>query len=194
MLKAVNITKKYGDLTVLENFSHEFAEGKVTAIIGKSGCGKSTLLNILMGLTAPDSGEVIQSEDSRISVVFQENRLCENLTAGANIRLVTDKRLSARELSEEFKAVGLADCENKPARELSGGMKRRTALLRALLAEYDVLFLDEPFKGLDGDTKQAVMEYCKAKTSGKTVLFVTHDEQECRFLADEIVSLGTADN
>lgn len=191
MLKAVNLTKKFGDLVVLENFSHDFAEGKVTAILGKSGCGKSTLLNMLMGLTQPDSGEVIRLDNSRISTVFQENRLCENLTAGANIRLVTGKRLSPRELSEEFKAVGLEGCENKPARELSGGMKRRTSLLRALLAEYDILFLDEPFKGLDGDTKQTVMEYCKAKSLGKTVLFVTHDEQECKFLADEIITLAT---
>lgn len=189
MLKAVNITKKFGDLIVLENFSHDFAEGKVTAVLGKSGCGKSTLLNILLGLMPPDSGEVIRSEGCRMSAVFQENRLCENLTAGANIRLVTGKRLSPRELSEEFMAVGLEGCENKPARELSGGMKRRTALLRALLAEYDVLFLDEPFKGLDGDTKQTVMEYCKMKTAGKTVLFVTHDEQECGFFADETITL-----
>ncbi len=190
MLKAVNISKKFGDIIVLENFSRDFAEGKVTAVLGRSGCGKSTLLNILMGLMPPDSGEVIRPENCRISAVFQENRLCENLTAGANIRLVTGKRFSSREISGQFKAVGLEGCENKPARELSGGMKRRAALLRALLAEYDVLFLDEPFKGLDGDTKQTVMEYCKAKTAGKTVLLVTHDEQECRFLADEMITLN----
>lgn len=190
MLKAVNICKSFEkDVTVLDNFSYEFAEGKTTAILGKSGCGKSTLLNILMGLLRSDSGEVIRSENCRISAVFQENRLCENLTAAANIRLVTGKRFAVNELSVEFEKVGLASCENKLVRELSGGMKRRTALLRALLANYDVLFLDEPFKGLDGDTKQIVMQYCKDKTIGKTVLFVTHDEQECSFLADDILRL-----
>ncbi len=194
MLKAINLCKKFGDLTVLENFSHDFSEGKVTAVLGKSGCGKSTLLNILMGLMSPDSGEVSRPENCRISATFQENRLCENLTAGANIRLVTGKRLSAREISEQFKAVCLEGCENKPARELSGGMKRRVALLRALLAEYDILCLDEPFKGLDDDTKQTVMEYCKSKTEGKTVLFVTHDEQECRFFADETITLNHIDS
>ncbi len=188
MLKAVNICKSFGkELIVLENFSYEFTEGKTTAILGKSGCGKSTLLNILMGLVPPDSGEAVIPENCRISAVFQENRLCENLTAAANIRLVTGKRFSLNELSAEFEKVGLADCANKPVRELSGGMKRRTALLRALLAVYDILFLDEPFKGLDGDTKQMVMRYCKEKTYGKTVLFVTHDEQECLFLADDIL-------
>lgn len=190
MLKTVDICKNFGEQRVLKNFSHEFAEGKTTALLGKSGCGKSTLLNILMNLMSPDSGEVVRPENCRISAVFQENRLCENLTAAANIRLVTGKRYSNSELAKEFERVGLGGCENKPVRELSGGMKRRTALLRALLAEYDVLFLDEPFKGLDGDTKRLVMKYCKEKTHGKTVIFVTHDKQECDFLSDEIITLN----
>ena len=189
MLKAVNVTKKFGDNVVLDNFTHEFAEGKVTAVLGKSGCGKSTLLNMLMGLTAPDSGEVALFEKQRISAVFQEDRLCENLTLSANIRLVTGKRFTKERVAEELAAVGLAECADKPVRTLSGGMKRRTALVRALLAEYDVLFLDEPFKGLDEETKRTVMEYCREKTRGKTVVFVTHDKDECAFLADEIVEL-----
>ncbi len=187
MLKAVQIRKSFGELCVLENFTHEFAEGKSTAVLGKSGCGKTTLLNILMGLQTPDSGEVVR--DGKISAVFQENRLCENLTASANIRLVTGKRLSKAQIAEELAAVGLSGCENKPVRELSGGMKRRTSLLRALLAEYDILFADEPFKGLDADTKREVMRYFKEKTSGKTVVLVTHDNDECEALADDIIRL-----
>lgn len=190
MLKAVNVTKKFGDKTVLDNFSHEFAEGKVTAVLGRSGCGKSTLLNVLMGLMSPDGGEVIRSENQRISAVFQENRLCENLTASANIRLVAGKRFSRERIAGELAAVGLADCADKPVRTLSGGMKRRTALVRALLAEYDALFLDEPFKGLDEVTKRTVMEYARGKTRGKTVVFVTHDKDECAFLADEVMEFG----
>ncbi len=189
MIKAVNIRKAFGDNVVLDGFSHEFSDGKVTAVIGRSGCGKSTLLNILMGLVQPDSGEVVFPEKRNISAVFQENRLCENLTASANIRLVTGKRLSKAEIASELAKVGLDGCENKPVRTLSGGMKRRTALIRALLAEYDVLFLDEPFKGLDMDTKQNVMTYCKDKIKGKTVVLVTHDMDECKFLADETVRL-----
>lgn len=187
MLKAVNIGKKFGENTVLECFSHEFAEGKATAVLGRSGGGKTTLLNVLMGLLSPDSGEVIR--EGRISALFQENRLCENLTAGANIRLVTGKRLSKKQIAAELAAVGLDGCENKPVRELSGGMKRRTAMLRALLAEYDILFADEPFKGLDEDTKNSVMRYFKEKTMGKTVVFVTHDKDECEELADEVIRL-----
>lgn len=189
MLKAVNITKKFGENTVLDNFTHDFADGKVTAVLGKSGCGKSTLLNVLMGLIKPDGGEVMRGEGERISAVFQEDRLCENLTASANIRLVTGRRYTRGEIAAELAAVGLGDCAEKAVRELSGGMKRRTALLRALLAEYDVLFLDEPFKGLDADTKLTVLDYCKRKTAGKTVVFVTHDKDECSALADEIIEL-----
>ena len=187
MLKAVNLTKKFGDNSVLDNFTHDFADGKVTAVLGKSGCGKSTLLNVLMGLLEPDGGEAIRGDGERISAVFQEDRLCENLTASANIRLVTGKRYTRGEIAAELAAVGLGDCADKPVRELSGGMKRRTALIRALLAEYDVLFLDEPFKGLDADTKRTVLEYCRRKTAGKTVVFVTHDKDECAALSDEII-------
>ena len=187
MLKAVNLTKKFGDNSVLDNFTHDFADGKVTAVLGKSGCGKSTLLNVLMGLLEPDGGGVIRGDGERISAVFQEDRLCENLTASANIRLVTGRRYTRGEIAAELAAVGLGDCADKPVRELSGGMKRRTALIRALLAEYDVLFLDEPFKGLDADTKRTVLEYCRRKTAGKTVVFVTHDKDECAALADEII-------
>ncbi|MBD5129488.1 MAG: ABC transporter ATP-binding protein [Ruminococcaceae bacterium] len=182
MLKAVNITKKF-DIPVIEGFTHEFADGKVTAVVGKSGCGKTTLLNILMGLLEPDGGEVIR--EGRISAVFQEDRLCENLTASANIRLVTGKKFTKEEIARELAEVGL-DCADKPVRELSGGMKRRVALVRALLAEYDILFLDEPFKGLDEETKRTVIAYFKRKTQGRTVVLVTHDKEA---ITDEIIEL-----
>ncbi len=188
-LKAENLCKRFGGNVVLDNFTREFPDGKVTAVLGKSGCGKSTLLNILMGLVKPDAGRVILPENAKLSAVFQENRLCENLTASANIRLVTGKKFTPEALSREFEAVGLSGSENQPVRTLSGGMKRRVALLRALLAEYDVLFLDEPFKGLDTETKDEVLRYVKEKIQGKTVILVTHDESECDFLADEIIRL-----
>lgn len=187
MLIAENISKCFGENAVITSFSHVFSEGKSTAVLGKSGGGKTTLLNILMGLLSPDSGEV--KREGKISALFQEDRLCENLTASANVRLVTGKRLSKTEINAELAAVGLTDCENKPARVLSGGMKRRAAMLRALLADYDILFADEPFKGLDEDTKRDVMRYFKEKTAGKTVVFVTHDKDECEALADEIIRL-----
>ena len=187
-LKAENIIKRFGDKTVLDGFSHEFADGKVTAIMGASGCGKSTLLAVLMGVLPPDSGTVI-GNNTLLSAVFQENRLCENLTVMSNLRLVLGKKAARDTLINELAEVGLSDCADKPVRELSGGMKRRTALLRALLAEYDILFLDEPFKGLDEDTKQTVMEYTKRRTAGKTVILVTHDREEAEFFGGELIEL-----
>lgn len=186
----MNIKKAYGGNVVLDGFSHCFSDGKVTAVVGASGCGKSTLLSVLMGIIPADGGEVILPENAKKSAVFQEDRLCENLTVSANIRLVTGKKYNVGQIAEELCRVGLDGCENKVVRELSGGMKRRTALLRALLAEYDVLFLDEPFKGLDEDTKQSVMEYCRQSICGRTTVFVTHDKDECEFLADEVVKLN----
>lgn len=184
MLKAENITKKFGALTVLDGFSHEFPDGSFTVIMGASGCGKSTLLSVLMGTLPPDSGTVSR-DDMKISAVFQEDRLCENLSVLSNLRLVLGRKADRGALVTELEAVGLSDCADKPARELSGGMKRRIALLRALLAEYDVLFLDEPFKGLDEDTKQSVMRYTKEKTTGKTVILVTHDKSEAAFFGGQ---------
>ena len=188
-MRAENICKAFGENVVLNKFTADFPDGSATAVMGRSGCGKSTLLMILMGLLPADSGVVDAPENRRISAVFQEDRLCENLTVSANIRLVTGKRLSAEELNGHLSAVGLEGCADKPVRELSGGMKRRTALLRAVLAEYDILFLDEPFKGLDEDTRLRVMEYTKKMTAGKTVVFVTHDSREFDFLADRVIEL-----
>ncbi len=189
---AKDICKSFGEKQVLKGFTYTFKSGHTTAVMGPSGCGKSTLISILMGVLPFDSGELSpKSGKFRRSAVFQENRLCENLTAAANIRLVTGKRLSNAEIARELAAVGLSGCENKPVRELSGGMKRRVALLRALLAEYDILFLDEPFKGLDSETKGMILDYTQKMTEGKTVILVTHDKSECDALADELVTLDT---
>ncbi len=185
-----DLKKSYGNKVVLNGFSHKFPYGKVTAVTGQSGCGKSTLLSVIMGLLPPDSGTVQCPEP--ISAVFQEDRLCENLTASANIRLVTGKSYGLREIAEQLSRIGLDGCENKAVRELSGGMKRRVALLRALMADYEVLFLDEPFKGLDNETKKLVMEYSKEKIKGKTVIFVTHDAAERDFLSHEVIEMRMA--
>lgn len=189
MPEALNICKSYGNKKVLDNFTHNFAEGKITAVVGQSGCGKTTLLSILMGLTQADSGKLI-GFDKPISAVFQEDRLCENLTVSANIRLVTGKRYTKADIENELCKVGLDGCAGKPVRELSGGMKRRAAIVRAILAQSEILFLDEPFKGLDSETKQSVIEYVREKSAGKTVIFVTHDREECEMLAEDMVELS----
>ena len=188
MLIAENLCKSYGGITVIDSFSHEFPEGSTTVIMGASGCGKTTLLSLLMGIVKPDSGSVT-GNDTRMSAVFQEDRLCGNLTVLANLKLVLPGKPDRALLERELTAIGLDGCADKPVRSLSGGMKRRTALLRALLAEHELLFLDEPFKGLDDDTRQSVMTYTREKAAGKTVILVTHSREEADFFADNTIML-----
>lgn len=194
-IRIEHLYKAYGQNQVLSDFSAVFEKGKTTCIMAPSGAGKTTLLRILAGLEKADSGRIIGLEDMKKSIVFQEDRLCENLSASANIRLVRQKRPWGREknadqkIEEAMQAVGLSGCENQPVREFSGGMRQRTALLRALYSDWDILFLDEPFKGLDEETKGDVIRYTKEKCKGKTVIFVTHDRSEAEAMSDRVYQM-----
>ena len=168
------LSKAFDGKQVLRDFSAVLPAGQVTGLMAPSGAGKTTLLRILMGLEMPDRGTITGLQGLRLSAVFQEDRLCENLNPASNLRLVTPT-LSQSAAEKALTAVGLTDCLHQPVRELSGGMRRRVAILRALLAEYDLLFLDEPFKGLDRETKEVVMADTRRRCDGRTVLFVTHD-------------------
>ena len=175
------LCKAYGANKVLENFSTVIPAGKVTCMMAPSGRGKTTLLRLVMGLEQPDSGTISGMTGLKLSAVFQEDRLCENLSPVANIRLVCPRR-SHQDIASAMSNVGLSGCLNQPVRELSGGMRRRVALLRALMADYDILILDEPFKGLDSETKLGVMEDVLRRSQGKTVILVTHDPEEAKAL------------
>lgn len=133
--------------------------------MGKSGIGKSTLLSILMGLEKADEGTVSGMEHQKISAIFQENRLFENLDAVTNIHITTGK--TKEEITGFLKKMELDDIAGKPVSEYSGGMKRRVAIARALLAEYDILIMDEPLQGLDAETKEKVATVIKTQTAGK---------------------------
>lgn len=186
-----DINKTYGEHRVLEHFSLHIEEGRTTCIMGRSGCGKTTLLRILMGLEQADEdfGGSREMAAMKKSAVFQEDRLCENLSVMANIRLTCPDRTKAQ-IQEEMREVDLEGCAGQPVHELSGGMKRRVALLRALLAPGDILFLDEPFKGMDEETRQKVIAYTARKCQGRTVLFVTHDEREAGLMkAAAVISM-----
>lgn len=178
MIRLTDICKSFGDKRVLENVSLSFDVG-VTCIMGPSGKGKTTLANIIAGLIPPDSGEISGLEDKKVSMVFQEDRLLEWETAIKNLLFV---RKDTEEAKRLLTAAGLADSMYKKASELSGGMKRRVCLCRALIAEYDLLVLDEPFKGLDSGIKHDVMKMVLDNTVGKTVICITHDHSEAEFL------------
>ena len=187
-IQVSHLCKRFGEKTVFQDFSAVFPRGETTCMMGPSGCGKTTLLSLLLGLEQPDEGEITGMEGLRKSAVFQEHRLCEDVSAAANLRLVAP-HLSRQEAEALLTGLGLGDSLRQPVGEFSGGMKRRTAILRALIAPYDVLLADEPFQGLDQDTKQLVLDYWQKQTRGKTVILVTHDLAEAEALGDHILSL-----
>ena len=182
-----HISKAYGEKTVLKDFSHTFPAGKRTCIMGPSGCGKTTLLRIILGLETPDKG-TMTGRPERVSAVFQENRLFEDFSALSNLAAVChhgDKQVMADHLTE----LGLGDSLHKPVRTLSGGMKRRVAVARAVMAPGELIVLDEPLTGLDKDTKATVLAYLKRHTQDRTLILVTHDPAERDALADIVVEL-----
>lgn len=179
------ITKKYGGKNVLDNLNMVLPEGKVTALMGKSGSGKTTLANLMLGLIKPDEGKIEGLEGKKLSAVFQEDRLCEHLSAVENVRLVVSGRASKEEIIKQLEALGVDRSHAvKPVNQLSGGQKRRVAILRAMMAESDFICLDEPFKGLDSDTKENTMSYVKNAVKGKTVLLITHDKNEAAYFGE----------
>ena len=167
-MKLRNMYKSYGDIAVLRGLSLSFAPGGRYQICGPSGCGKTTLLRLLMGLERPDAGEI--EAGVATSAVFQENRLCPWLTAEENIRLVNPKADAAA----CFAALGLP-MDQRSVSEYSGGMQRRVALARALLAESEVLILDEPFTGLDEENRDRAITAIDRWAGGRTILFVSHE-------------------
>jgi len=183
------VSKAYGEKRVLSGLSLAFPEGCVSCILGPSGCGKTTLLRLIAGLETPDAGAISGTGYKKISAVFQEDRLIENLSAEKNILLTAHRdftRADARRLMQE---LGLEEASSKPVRDFSGGMKRRVAIARALAADYDLLLLDEPLSGLDGDTRQMVLDVLLRRTTGRTVLCVTHDEADVRRLNARAIQL-----
>ena len=182
-----DLYKSYGENKVLENLDAVIEKGRITCLMGPSGEGKTTLLNILMGLEKADSG-VIENLPHNKSAVFQEDRLCESFSAFTNVKIVSD-RLADQTIIAHLKQVGLGEAVNQQVSTLSGGQKRRVALVRAILTEKDVLFLDEPFKGLDEDTKKIVTDYLLNNTADTTVIMVTHDVDEAESLGAKVLNL-----
>ena len=164
-----DLTKSYGDSLVLDHVSLDLESGCPCCLMAPSGAGKTTLFRILMGLETADSGTIEGLEGRSFSAVFQEDRLLEGYTALQNIRFVTGR--------------------GYPAHELTAIIKHLTPILRAILAPADIVLMDEPFTGLDPDTKQQAARMINKYTAGKLLLFSTHSQEDAALLGAEILRL-----
>lgn len=179
------VYKSFGEKAVLEDVSLCIPERQITCLFGPSGKGKTTVLRLLAGLETADSGEVIGVGERRVSLVFQEDRLLPWCTAEQNVALAAPGGDASRWLER----MGLGADGDKYPHQLSGGMCRRVALARALAYDGEVFLMDEPFKGLDRGTKLRLLQEIRPALSGRTVLFITHDPEECDQLGGGTVSL-----
>lgn len=189
MIELKNICFSYGEREILKDFNLTVGDGECVCLKSPSGGGKTTVFRIVEGLEAPVSGEVIAPE--RQSVVFQEDRLLKGFSVKRNILLATEKEHQqyALELAERF---GLGEFLNAPIRKLSGGMKRRVAIIKALAFRGDALLLDEPFNGIDDENKKIIAETIKEDflEKGIPVLISTHIEADAELLGAKIKELN----
>lgn len=187
-VKIKSLSKSFGDKVIFDNLSLEISSPAV--LWAPSGRGKTTLLRILMGLEKADSGEV--SGAGRVSAVFQEDRLCPQLNAVQNVALVlagTAAQNKAR-IEADFARLGMDSAALAlPVRRLSGGQKRRVALVRALLAPSDTLLLDEPFTGLDPDTAALAAALINERLAGRPALLAAHDRDAINALGWEVMEI-----
>ena len=188
-LHVQNLCKTYDGKEVLRNVTFSATSERIICVMAPSGTGKTTLLRILLGLEQPDSGTVDTPQNFCWSAVFQENRLLESLDAMENLRFVLGSQFDPKEATALLRELGLDDIEGKPVRSYSGGMKRRLALARALLAPADGLILDEPFAGLDEVARGWCIRYILRKAVGRIVFLVTHDPADVDSLNADIIRL-----
>ena len=215
MIKIINVTKKFGSKVALNNINLEIADGETLAIIGGSGSGKSTLLRLMIGLIQPTSGEIWIGNDEishmnekemmrvrlRMGMVFQYSALFDSMTVGDNVAfgLVEHTDFSKEKIreivKEKLKQVGLEGVENLMPNELSGGMKKRVSLARAIAFGPEIIFYDEPSSGLDPITTNRIDELIieTQRALKVTSIVVTHDMVSACRIANRIAMVYNGD-
>ena len=183
-----NINCKYGEKVIYKNFNINFDDNKINCIIGKSGCGKTTLLNNI--------SERLLEENRRISYVFQNDSLISWINIYNNLKIVVKKYSRGKDLEIKINTilslVGLSEFKYYYPHQLSGGMKQRVNLARALIGEPEIILMDEPFKSLDIKCKNDIIAIVKKINLEKktTIILVTHDKDEILNLAHVVFLLG----
>lgn len=188
MIRVEGLKKSYDGTVVIDGLDLVIGKGEKTAILAPSGCGKTTLLRLLAGFEKPDAGRV--TVDGKAAFLFQEVRLFPDFDVLENVAAVLDGKDAKKNAAAWLVRVGLSGAEHKYPDELSGGMAQRAALARALALDRPILYMDEPFKGLDAGSKSALYALVKEVCAEKTLLLVTHDEEEARILCQRILRFG----
>ncbi len=183
MIEIRDLFVKLGDKQVFDRYSVSIPDTGILLIQGESGIGKTTLLRVLCGLQVPDSGEITGLAGRKISVVFQEQRLLDQLTALDNVAIVSDKAKAELLL----KSLNMEQELKSKAGNLSGGQKQRVSIARAFAYSDDVVLLDEPFTGLDEQNKARAADLIR---TARLAIVVTHDSTDAQFLHfDEKITL-----
>ena len=184
MIELDRVSFSYGEKRIFSSLSLRLPDAGQVAVLGPSGCGKTTLLRLIAGLETPDAGSIRRPE--RIACCFQEDRLLPWYTARENVALFLpqaarqDRARAARLAQGWIERVGLGAEGDAYPDALSGGMKRRVALARALACDAPVLLLDEPFRALDEHTHGDMLRLCRALSQGRLLVLVTHDEHDAQ--------------
>jgi NitT/TauT family transport system ATP-binding protein len=208
MLELAGITKEFDQANgkkavILQDISLQINEQEVVGILGPSGCGKTTLLRIIAGLEPPTKGEVLLDGETvtrpgaRMGMIFQEHALLpwrsvlDNVSLGLEISQMPRKEREEKAM-RYLELVGLQDSAHSRPYELSGGMRQRAAVARAMVLEPSLLLMDEPFSALDPQTRKQIQEDIIRiqETTAKAIVFVTHSVEEAIFLADRLVILS----
>ena len=203
VLQAKGLTKNYGDHTAVKDINLEFKKGSFNAILGPNGAGKSTTISMLIGLKRATNGQIIYAPNTRIGVVFQASVLDEKLTVKENlaIRAQQYKGIKGGRVEDLINQLGLTAFQKQLYGTLSGGQKRRVDIARALLANPDILFLDEPTTGLDIQTRKSIWDllYRLQRDEGMTIILTTHyldeaDEADQLYIIDhgKVIAQGSA--
>lgn len=208
-LSVINLSKRFGPLEIFRQQSFSFSSDKPCCIMAPSGFGKTTLFRILLGLEHADEGEIFLSPKpqtfasgvfgdrasgvfgGRASAVFQENRLCEGLSPIDNLLLAVPG-LTRKEAQHELSFLLPGECLSRPVSTLSGGMKRRVSIVRAVCFQTPILIMDEPFTGLDEETRQETIDYILSHRNGRMLIFSSHQEEDAQKLGAEILKITKA--
>ncbi len=193
LLSLDSVSRNFGSIAVLDNLSFSIGQGEFVAIVGPSGCGKSTLLNLLSGHDLPSSGLV--NRQGAVRMVYQQDGLFPWKTVSQNILMGLNNESSADQqshLRDLVALIGLGSFEGHYPHQLSGGMRQRVELARALAGQSDILLMDEPFSALDYITRLRLRRELSRilQERPRTVVLVTHDIEEAAQLADRVIVLS----